>query len=216
MKKGSQILERAERIRREARHRPDLSSPPEGDDREFSEAMKDVRPFQPSYRSSRRGPAKKRVSSPGGQNCSEERLLLAATLSNDDSFTVSNLPEYMEGFVDGINPLVMDRLRRGEFSIQKSIDLHGCSIEHGQDIFSLFLEEAVQSGLRCVKVIHGRGLKSKGEPVLKESLKAWIIRAMSRKWVLAFCSTIMRDGGPGATYILLRTRPEKRHIHVMG
>lgn len=217
MKKCKEILERAGTIRRTVK--PDslpLSGTGNGDICDFTEAMKDVRPFAPAVRQIRQKPAKQATLYDRKSKHLNEKLLLAATLHDDNSFTVSNLPEYMEGFVDGMNPLVMERLRHGEFSIQKSIDLHGYSIEHGHDLFTFFLEEAIQDGLRCIKVIHGRGLKSRGEPVLKESLKTWIIRAMNRKWVLAFCSTVMRDGGPGATYILLRTKPEKKHIHVIG
>jgi DNA-nicking Smr family endonuclease len=52
--------------------------------------------------------------------------------------------------------------------------------------------------------------------VLKEKLKEWIVRAMHRKWVVAFASAGMADGGPGATTILLRTRAQKKRLHVIG
>jgi DNA-nicking Smr family endonuclease len=70
--------------------------------------------------------------------------------------------------------------------------------------------------VRCVKVIHGRGLKSRNEPVLKEKLKGWILKAMHRKWVVAFASAHMRVGGPGATDILLREQPRKKRLHIIG
>jgi len=110
----------------------------------------------------------------------------------------------------------MERLRRGEFSVQKILDLHGCSIDNANELFQAFIKDVVREGLKCVKIIHGRGLKSKSVPVLKEHLKAWIIKAMHRRWVLAFSNALMSDGGPGATYILLKKNPAKRHIHIIG
>jgi DNA-nicking Smr family endonuclease len=59
-------------------------------------------------------------------------------------------------------------------------------------------------------------LKSKEKPVLKERLKSWILKAMNRKWIVAFSSCKMCDGGPGATYILLRKTPKKNRIHILG
>jgi len=132
------------------------------------------------------------------------------------SFTVTNMPEYMEGYIEGLSPLTMEKLRNGEFSVQKVLDLHGYSAADACVLFQEFLGNAVHSGLNCVKVIHGRGLKSRDAPVLKEKLKEWIVRAMHRKWVAAFSSSRMCEGGPGATCILLRRRPEKKKLHIAG
>jgi len=132
------------------------------------------------------------------------------------SFTVTNMPEYMEGFIEGLNPLTLEKLRNGEFSVQKVLDLHGYSAADAYILFQEFIGGAVQSGLNCVKIIHGRGLKSRDAPVLKEKLKEWIVRAMHRKWVAAFSSSRMCEGGPGATCILLRRRPEKKKLHIAG
>ena len=129
---------------------------------------------------------------------------------------VVNMPEFMEGFIEGINPLTMEKLRRGTYSFQKTLDLHGYSIDDADELFQAFIKDSVREGLKCVKIIHGRGLKSKGAPVLKEHLKTLIIKAMHRKWVLAFSNALMSDGGPGATYILLKKHPVKRHIHIIG
>ena len=141
---------------------------------------------------------------------------LEEAVADHHNFNVTNLPEYMEGYIEDINPITMEKLRAGEFSIQKVLDLHGYAIEEADKLFQDFIKEAIKSRLNCIKVIHGRGLKSKEEPVLKEMLKEWIIRAMHRKWVIAFSSSKMCDGGPGATYILLKKKPEKKKIHIVG
>jgi DNA-nicking Smr family endonuclease len=144
------------------------------------------------------------------------REQLKEAIEDGRAFCVPNLPEYMEGHTEDINPLVMDRLRNGEFSIQKVLDLHGYAVPDAYTLFRDFIREAVGEGLHCVKIIHGRGLKSKAGPVLKEKLKEWIVRAMHRKWVVAFSSSKMCEGGPGATVILLRLNPKKKRIHIAG
>jgi DNA-nicking Smr family endonuclease len=142
--------------------------------------------------------------------------LLEEAIRENHRLNVTNLPEFMEGFVEGINPITMEKLRSGEFSVQKTLDLHGHSVNDADELFRGFIRETVREGLKCVKIIHGRGLKSKGAPVLKEHLKTWIIKAMHRKWVLAFSNALMNDGGPGATYILLKKNPAKNQIHIIG
>ncbi len=149
------------------------------------------------------------------QNDDPQKLLEEA-IQEDHRLNVTNLPEYMEGFAEGINPITMEKLRAGEFSVQRTLDLHGYSIDDADELFQAFVKNAVREGLKCVKIIHGRGLKSKGRPVLKEHLKTWIIKAMHRKWVLAFSNALMNEGGPGATYILLKKNPAKNQIHIIG
>jgi len=63
------------------------------------------------------------------------------------------------------------------------------------------------SGKRAVLIVHGRGLSSPGEPVLKNKVREWLTRTAWRKWVIAFTSAQSYDGGTGATYVLLRHRP---------
>jgi len=196
---------------------PPEGTPPSGparqadENEEFLDAMKDVK---------RIAPAKVRV--PGtsrGKGLAPKPCLnreMDEMLRDERVLNVINLPEYMEGYVDDLNPIIMEKLRNNEFSIQKVLDLHGLSTNDALDAFSSFMAEAVQSHLRCVKVIHGRGLKSRKGPVLKERLKEWIVRAMHRKWVVAFASSKMPAGGPGATIILLRAKARKKRLHIIG
>jgi DNA-nicking Smr family endonuclease len=144
------------------------------------------------------------------------RHLLEEAVRDKRKLNVTNMPEYMEGYAEGTNPLTIEKLKNGEFSVQRILDLHGLSIEDAKSVFEQFIGDSIKAGLNCVKVVHGRGLKSKNIPVLKESLKAWIIRAMNRKWIIAFSSALMCDGGPGATYVLLKKDPIKKRIHILG
>lgn len=185
----------------------------EDDEHLLTEAMEGVRTIPPGEKRIR---AKKEAYIASHPRESEEEKLLQEVLADHSVINVTNLPEYMEGYVEGINPLIMEKLRKGEFSVQEVIDLHGLSIESARETFEYFLSDAVKKGLKCVKVIHGRGLKSKRTPIIKDYLKTWIVRAMHRKWVTAFSNATMAEGGPGATCILLRSKPVKKRIRIIG
>jgi len=146
----------------------------------------------------------------------DPQQLLEEAVRDKRKLNVTNMPEYMEGYAEGINPVTLDKLKNSEFSIQKTLDLHGYSLEDAQKTFEEFITDSIKNGLNCVKVVHGRGLKSRNVPVLKDNLKSWIIRAINRKWVTAFSSARMCDGGPGATCILLNKKPVKKRIHILG
>jgi DNA-nicking Smr family endonuclease len=94
------------------------------------------------------------------------------------------------------------KLRRGDFSIQAELDLHGMFREDARKALALFLTSTRQRGLRCVRVIHGKGHGSPDKkPVLKNLVNRWL---QQRDEVLAFCSARQVDGGTGAVYVLLR------------
>lgn len=185
----------------------------EDDEHLLTEAMEGVRTIPPGEKRIR---ARKEAYIASHPRESEEEKLLQEVLADHSVINVTNLPEYMEGYVEGINPLIMEKLRNGEFSVQEVIDLHGLSIESARETFEYFLSDAVKKGLKCVKVIHGRGLKSRRTPIIKDYVKTWIVRAMHRKWVTAFSNATMAEGGPGATCILLRSKPVKKRIRIIG
>ena len=178
----------------------------------FDEAMRDTQKIEQNKK--RVGHVRSGRKPITGEHDAERKL--AEALSEQYRLNVTNLPEYMEGCVEGTNPVTMEKLRGGEYSVQKVLDLHGLRAGEAYEMFQNFIKDAVRSNIRCVKIIHGRGLKSRHEPVLKGRLKEWILRAMHRRWVIAFASSNMRDGGPGATNILLRQRPKKQKLHIIG
>jgi DNA-nicking Smr family endonuclease len=122
-------------------------------------------------------------------------------------FIVSHTSEYIEGTGYCVSPEVARRLHRGEFSIQAHIDLHGLSVKDARNAFGEFLSESILSGKRTVLIIHGRGLSSPAEPILKTKIYQWLTSSPWYKWVIAFTSSRLCDGGAGATYVLLRQRP---------
>jgi len=115
--------------------------------------------------------------------------------------------EYIEGAVQGFSRKLMKKLKRGELPVQAHIDLHGLTRQEAETEVTNFLLESFRNGLRCVLIVHGRGLNSpESLPVLKEGLPQWLNRGRVRKTVLAFATARPYDGGTGATYVFLRQR----------
>lgn len=102
----------------------------------------------------------------------------------------------------GIGAPTLRRLRRGHWVIQDELDLHGLTSREAQPLLGAFLAACVRRGLRCVRVIHGKGLGSKNrEPVLRHKVAGWLAR---REEVLAFVQARRADGGSGAVIVLLK------------
>ena len=102
----------------------------------------------------------------------------------------------------GIQQQVMRKLRRGQFAIERVLDLHGMTVKPAKAALIQFLEECQRANCRCVRIIHGKGHGSKnGQPVLKNNLNQWL---QTRHEVLAFSSARPADGGTGAVYVLIK------------
>lgn len=127
-------------------------------------------------------------------------------------FNVADTPEYIEGTSYNVHPSVAGRLHRGDYSIQAFVDLHGLLVEDAKEVFEKFLKWAVTTGKTGVLIVHGRGLSSPFEPVLKKKVVEWVTRGSWRKWVAAYSSARRCDGGAGATYVLLRPRPITKRL----
>ncbi len=103
---------------------------------------------------------------------------------------------------EGIGPEVVRKLRRGVWSIQAQLDLHGSRRDQAREQLGAFLRESVRHGLRCVRVVHGKGNGSPGrEPVLKSKVRTWLVQ---KDEVIAFAQARAADGGHGAVLVLLR------------
>lgn len=133
----------------------------------------------------------------------DERAALAASLSDEiDIERLLDTDDRLSYRRPELGPDVVRRLRRGEWVIQEQIDLHGLRVVEARDALASFLAQAIRRELRCVRVIHGKGLGSAGrEPVLKGKVLRWLVQ---RDEVLAFCQARPTDGGSGALIALLR------------
>jgi DNA-nicking Smr family endonuclease len=118
---------------------------------------------------------------------------------------LSDTGEYREWTNPSLRGNVSRRLHEGRFAVQDSIDLHGMTRDEAEEALHCFFAGAIRKRLFCIKVIHGRGLRSPRGPVLKEALGKWLQGSL-RKWVLAYATAKDCDGGLGATYIILRSK----------
>lgn len=104
---------------------------------------------------------------------------------------------------NGLSRMTLRKLRRGTWPIQDSLDLHGNNTDAARKLLQAFLHEATQRNLRCVLVIHGKGLNSQsGEAVLRKLTRHWLTQ---HRQVLGYCDAQPRDGGSGAVLVLLKS-----------
>ena len=109
---------------------------------------------------------------------------------------------------DGLSNLVLRKLRRGHWVTQDQLDLHGLHSEEARQLLVAFLNEALTKGWRCVRIVHGKGLRSENrEPVLKRKVGNWLAQ---RDEVLAFVQARPEDGGSGAVVVLLKAKGRKK------
>jgi len=132
--------------------------------------------------------------------------ILRQIVNGKGKIRLSDTGEYIEWISPAIRKDIAQRLHQGDFSVQDYIDLHGMTLSEAEEALCLFFKEAVKKRLFCVKVIHGRGLRSPRGPVLKEALKKWL-QGSFKKWVLAYSTAKDCDGGLGATYLILKSNP---------
>jgi DNA-nicking Smr family endonuclease len=102
----------------------------------------------------------------------------------------------------GVQDSVLRKLRRGQYRVEAELDLHGLTVAQAKEALRDFLEGMFRARARCVRIVHGKGLRSGHRgPVLKNAVNALLQRTDA---VLAFCSARPVDGGTGAIYVLLR------------
>jgi len=135
----------------------------------------------------------------------DEQAALQEALSDEfDASTLLETDEHLSYRRPGIGPDVTRKLRRGDWAIQAQVDLHGLRTDEAREQLGQFIREAHKQGLRCVRVVHGKGLGSPGKtPVLKGKVRTWLAQ---RDEVLAYCEAPRHAGGSGAVLVLLKAR----------
>ncbi len=137
------------------------------------------------------------------QRLADDEAALQESLS--DEFSIDTLLEIDEdlSFVrGGIGPDVLRKLRGGGWVTQDQLDLHGLRTDQARQALSQFVRDSMKRGMRCVRIIHGKGLGSLGKkPVLKNKVRNWLVQ---KDEVLAFCQARAADGGSGALMVLLK------------
>ena len=133
----------------------------------------------------------------------DERAALRESISDEiDIETLLDTDEALSWRRPEIGPDVVRKLRRGHWTLQGQLDLHGLRRDAAREQLVAFLRDAERHGLRCVRVVHGKGNGSPGrEAVLKDKVRGWLVQ---RSEVLAFVQARASEGGSGALVVLLR------------
>ncbi len=139
--------------------------------------------------------------SPKSHTDDDELLLVVSGNSRVD---ISQTDEYIQGYSPDVRPDLCEAMHAGQVPAQDSLDMHGLTLDEAKPALEAFIRQAGNRGLRCVNIIHGRGLRSPAGPVLKNAMRNWIDSGPLRKLVMAYATAPPSDGGPGATYLLLR------------
>jgi DNA-nicking Smr family endonuclease len=133
----------------------------------------------------------------------DEQSVLREALSDEwDTGSLLDTDEALSFRRPGIGVDVVRKLRKGEWSVQKQLDLHNLRTEEARDALGQFIRECYKNGIRCVRVVHGKGLGSPGKvSVLKPKVQSWLIQ---KNQVLAFVQATPAQGGAGALVVLLQ------------
>ncbi len=170
------------------------------DDELLRSALADVVPLPPDNRV--------RLDRPRPRPVAAQRQLDELEVLRD---TLSDSPAWEQGMEsgeellflrDGLSAQHLKKLRRGHWVIQDHLDLHGLTAPEARLLTAEFLAHCIRKGLRCVRIVHGKGLRSPNqEPVLKKKVAGWLAQ---RDEVLAYCQAPQTEGGGGAVLVLLR------------
>jgi DNA-nicking Smr family endonuclease len=134
-----------------------------------------------------------------------EALKVLEEFCRNGHVTVEQSGEYVEHTADPSGRLYLSDLRSGRFAIQAHLDLHGLTEEQAREATEAFLRGSVRKGYGCVRIIHGRGRHSPDRrSVIKESVLGWLRTRRAGRYVVAYTSARLVDGGGGAVYVLLR------------
>jgi DNA-nicking Smr family endonuclease len=165
-------------------------------DDEFRRAVAGVKPLKRARRVALKTPAPAPVPH---QRKRDEAAALAESISGplsiDDALDTGEELSYLR---DGMSRETLRKLRRGHWTIQDGVDLHGLTRDQATASAAEFLEQCLARGLRCVRIVHGKGLG-----ILKARLRKWLPQ---REEVLAYCQAPANEGGSGVLLVLLKAK----------
>ncbi len=170
----------------------------------FALAVGVVRPLPLRHRPGHRASLPRVAAAPiAVQHQLDELAVMREALSDEfDVETLLDTDDALSYRRTGIGTDVTRKLRKGGWSIQGQVDLHGLRREEAREALVDFIKDAARMGWRCVRVVHGKGLGSPGKtPVLKAKVQSWLIQ---KQEVLAFVQARPAHGGAGALVVLLQ------------
>jgi len=144
-------------------------------------------------------PAEKPKPRPRMQKQDLEEHLISSTRHDLENLSHEDTVGFL---APGLQKNVLRKLRRMHYGLAGELDLHGLTSDAAKQQLLAFINDCVEEGWRCVRIIHGKGYRSAGQlPVLKNNLNLWL---RQHKDVQAFCSATPKEGGAGAVLVLLR------------
>ena len=195
-----QLREQRERAEAEEKARREAAARLEAEQQLFSRSVGPVTPLRNPNRARLRQHRPPPL--PVQHWLDEERVLLESISDDFDVSTLLDTDDQLSFRRPGIGVEVTRRLRSGHWSIQRHLDLHGLRVDDAREALGEFIRHAHKIGLRCVRVVHGKGLGSPGKsPVLKGRVQRWLVQ---KNEVLAFVQARPMDGGAGALVVLLQ------------
>ncbi len=212
MGKKSFSIRPFEKLKKNIEMRQAVSAPPRScqkkkedysDEELFSSEMDDVQVIEEFRALACKHRCRTMKASPPRAEPDEEALaVLNAIAEGRHPIHLPDTQEYVEWTNPAYRDTVIAELHEGRFSVQAFLDLHGCTVPEAEAELDQFFQESFQKGYRCVKIIHGRGLRSVKGPRIKDA----VIRRLAghfRKDILAFVTARQCDGGLGALYVLI-------------
>lgn len=139
---------------------------------------------------------------PRQQQADEAAALREAISDEVDIASLLDTDDQLSYRRSGVGSDVTRKLRKGHWSIQRQVDLHGLRSDEARETLGQFIRESHRQGIRCVRVVHGKGLGSPGKtPVLKSKVQRWLVQKTE---VIAFVQAAPAQGGAGALLVLLQ------------
>lgn len=195
-----QLREEQARLEAEAKERRAAAARREAEHQLFSRAVGAIRPLRTRERLHLSDPPP--LPLPVQHWLDEERVLRESISDDFDVSTLLDTDDQLSFRRPGIGVEITQRLRAGHWSIQRQLDLHGLRVDEAREALGQFIRNAHKNGMRCVRVVHGKGLGSPGKsPVLKSRVQRWLVQ---KSEVLAFVQARPMDGGAGALLVLLQ------------
>lgn len=134
-----------------------------------------------------------------------------------EAYSGSALGRLNIGEFENIDRRTAEKFRKGEFKIERRLDLHGLTEKDAHEAVSSFIRNAYLQSLRCILIITGKGLNRETDDwydkkgILKESVPLWLNTPELRPLILAVSHAKQEDGGTGALYVLLRRHRPTEH-----
>jgi DNA-nicking Smr family endonuclease len=180
---------------------PAVAPEEKSDEDIFREAMKGVRQID-EFRSLTVRKGQTVPSRVKRQPASDTLQELEEIVRGKKSIRLADTQEFVEWVNPGYRGELIRELHKGRFAVQDYLDLHGYVLEEAEEALKDFLREARQKGYHCIKIIHGRGLRSPAGPVLKKAVID-LLSTRYRKHLIGFCTARHNEGGLVGMFVVL-------------